>query len=133
MAERLAADLRAAHPSVRAALDKSLQTELPCEPKARDTGTLGKIMDVIDAVAFSEEPPRFTDLLNRLEQPRGTLHRNLANLLEEQIIVLNQQTHAYQHAKDFHVFSLLCNGVGIAVSPRQSGPRFTPLETTGVS
>lgn len=49
----------------------------------RDTGTLGKAMAVMNAVADSERPLRFTDLLTLVPQPRGTLHRQISNLIEE--------------------------------------------------
>ena len=48
---------------------------------ANGTGTLGKAMDVLDAVATAPSPPRFTDLLQCVDQPRGTLHRQISNLV----------------------------------------------------
>ena len=62
--------------------------------KAYRTGTLGKAVEVLDAVAASENPPRFTDLLNRLGHPRGTLHRQLSNLVEEDLLTVNRD-HSY--------------------------------------
>lgn len=53
------------------------------------TGTLGKAMSVVDIVASAPHPPRFTDILRACDQPRGTLHRQLHNLVEEGI--LNQR------------------------------------------
>ncbi len=53
------------------------------------TGTLGKAMSVLDIVAASAEPPRFTEILKQSDQPRGTLHRQLQNLVEEGL--LNQR------------------------------------------
>lgn len=53
------------------------------------TGTLGKAIDVLEIVAASDEPMRFTDILKRSDQPRGTLHRQLSNLVEEGLLVLN--------------------------------------------
>jgi DNA-binding IclR family transcriptional regulator len=50
------------------------------------TGTLGKAMDVLDAVAAAPSPPRFTDLLKRIDQPRGTLHRQISNLVGEGLL-----------------------------------------------
>jgi IclR family transcriptional regulator, acetate operon repressor len=52
----------------------------------RDTGTLGKAMDVLEVIASSPVPLRFTDLLPLIDQPRGTLHRQLKNLLDEGLI-----------------------------------------------
>lgn len=53
---------------------------------ARDTGTLGKAMDVLELVAQSPAPLRFTDLLALSNQPRGTLHRQVMNLVEEGLL-----------------------------------------------
>lgn len=53
---------------------------------SRDTGTLGKAMDVLEAIASSPVPLRFTDLLPLIDQPRGTLHRQLKNLMDEGLI-----------------------------------------------
>jgi IclR family transcriptional regulator, acetate operon repressor len=46
-----------------------------------DTGTLGKAMSVLDVVAHAIRPLRFTDLLELIDQPRGTLHRQISNLI----------------------------------------------------
>lgn len=58
------------------------------------TGTLGKAMAILEIVASSDEPMRFTDILNRSDQPRGTLHRQLSNLVEEGLLALNRN-HSY--------------------------------------
>lgn len=58
------------------------------------TGTLGKAMAVLEIVAASDEPMRFTDILNRSDQPRGTLHRQLSNLVEEGLLAVNRD-HSY--------------------------------------
>ncbi|PSJ62202.1 IclR family transcriptional regulator [Pseudaminobacter soli (ex Li et al. 2025)] len=50
------------------------------------TGTLGKAIDVLEAVAAAPEPLRFTDLLKLVDQPRGTLHRQISNLIEEGLL-----------------------------------------------
>ena len=47
------------------------------------TGTLGKAMTVLEVIAEAKTPLRFTELLQRVDQPRGTLHRQLSNLVEE--------------------------------------------------
>jgi DNA-binding IclR family transcriptional regulator len=54
------------------------------------TGTLGKAIDVLNAVAASQEPLRFTDLLQRVDQPRGTLHRQVSNLIEEGLLAVRR-------------------------------------------
>lgn len=56
----------------------------------RDTGTLGKAMDVLEVIAASPEPMRFTDLLTRIDQPRGTLHRQIRNLIDEGLLSVNR-------------------------------------------
>lgn len=58
------------------------------------TGTLGKAVAVLDIVASAEGPLRFTDILGRSDQPRGTLHRQISNLVEEGLLTLNRD-HSY--------------------------------------
>ena len=58
------------------------------------TGTLGKAMAVLEAVALAEGPMRFTDVLAVSGQPRGTLHRQLSHLVQEGLLELNAD-HAY--------------------------------------
>jgi len=55
----------------------------------RNTGTLGKALEVLDVIAVAPRPLRFTHILNELRQPRGTLHRNLSNLVEEGLVDVN--------------------------------------------
>ena len=62
---------------------------------ANGTGTLGKAMDVLDAVAAAPSPPRFTDLLGKVDQPRGTLHRQVSNLVEEGLLSVRGD-HSYE-------------------------------------
>lgn len=50
------------------------------------TGTLGKALAVLEIVASSDEPMRFTDILPLSEQPRGTLHRQLSHLVDEGLL-----------------------------------------------
>lgn len=56
----------------------------------RQTGTVGKAMSVLDIVAAAEEPLRFTEILQRSGQPRGTLHRQLSHLIEEGLLSVNR-------------------------------------------
>lgn len=65
------------------------------EGAERTTGTLGKVMEIVSAIADAPAPLRFTDLLHQLNQPRGTLHRNLVNLQQEGMISLNSDGHSY--------------------------------------
>lgn len=55
--------------------------------EAAGTGTLGKAMAVLEAVVMADGPQRFTDILARSGQPRGTLHRLLSHLVEEGLLV----------------------------------------------
>lgn len=56
----------------------------------RGRGTLGKAMDVLEVIASSPDPLRFTDLLSRIDQPRGTLHRQVKNLIDECLLSVNR-------------------------------------------
>ena len=55
--------------------------------KETETGTLGKAINVLDVVASAPRPLRFTDLLDLIDQPRGTLHRQISNLIAEGLLV----------------------------------------------
>jgi len=52
----------------------------------RETGTLGKLMLLLDIVTNADAPMRFTDILAVAGQPRGTLHRQLSHLSEEGLL-----------------------------------------------
>lgn len=54
--------------------------------EAQDTGTLGKAVTILDVVARSPSPLRFSDLLTATGEPRGTLHRRLRQMLEEGLL-----------------------------------------------
>ncbi len=55
----------------------------------KNTGTLGKAVAVLEAVALSDKSLRFTDLLSIVPQPRGTLHRQVSNLIDEGFLSVN--------------------------------------------
>ena len=59
-----------------------------------ETGTLGKAMEVLDVIALADKPPRFTELLSQIDQPRGTLHRQISNLIGEGLVSVNSD-HSY--------------------------------------
>lgn len=66
---------------------RSPGAELPAAGDASGgTGTLGKVMAVLDLVAGADSPLRFTEILARSDQPRGTLHRQLSHLVEEGLL-----------------------------------------------
>ncbi|HEX2582000.1 MAG TPA: IclR family transcriptional regulator [Dongiaceae bacterium] len=54
---------------------------------SRATGTLGKLLEVLQAIADADRPPRFTDLLESIAQPRGTLHRHVRHLVAEGLVI----------------------------------------------
>jgi IclR family acetate operon transcriptional repressor len=56
----------------------------------RETGTLGKLVALLDLVAAADGPMRFTDILARSDQPRGTLHRQLSHLVEEELLEVDR-------------------------------------------
>jgi DNA-binding IclR family transcriptional regulator len=55
----------------------------------RETGTLGKLMQLLDIVTHADAPMRFTDILAAADQPRGTLHRQLSHLTEEGLLEMD--------------------------------------------
>ncbi len=65
------------------------------ETVSPSTGTLGKAIALVELVALSERPLRFTDILDLAGQPRGTLHRQLGHLVEEGLLELNAD-HCYE-------------------------------------
>ena len=62
---------------------------------AGSTGTLGKGIEVLEIVSAAGGPMRFTDILNRSSQPRGTLHRQISNLVGEGLLTANPD-HTYE-------------------------------------
>ncbi len=58
------------------------------------TGTLGKVIAVLERVALADRPMRFTDVLAESGQPRGTLHRQLSHLVQEGLLDLGAD-HVY--------------------------------------
>lgn len=60
-------------------------------PERRDTGTLGKLMVLLDLVTHADGPMRFTDILAVADQPRGTVHRQLSHLVEEGLLEIDAE------------------------------------------
>jgi IclR family transcriptional regulator, acetate operon repressor len=58
---------------------------------AAETGTLGKVMALLDIIALSEAPMRFTDILDIADQPRGTLHRQLTHMVREGLLETDRE------------------------------------------
>ncbi|HEY8595361.1 MAG TPA: IclR family transcriptional regulator [Devosiaceae bacterium] len=68
------------------------------------TGTLGKAVAILDIVAAAPHPLRFTEILNLSDQPRGTLHRNISNLVQEGLLTLKRD-HTYELGLRLLVFA----------------------------
>ena len=58
---------------------------------ALETGTLGKLMALLDLVTHADGPMRFTDILAAASQPRGTLHRQLSHLVDEGLLEFDRE------------------------------------------
>jgi DNA-binding IclR family transcriptional regulator len=56
----------------------------------RDTGTLGKLMVLLDVVSHADGPMRFTDILAVTDQPRGTVHRQLSHLVDDGLLEIDE-------------------------------------------
>ncbi|WP_425287915.1 IclR family transcriptional regulator [Rhizobium ecuadorense] len=69
--------------------DEMMTSNSESMAQTRETGTLGKLMVLLDLVTHAEAPLRFTDILARAGQPRGTLHRQLSHLVEEGLLELD--------------------------------------------
>lgn len=61
------------------------------KPTAAETGTLGKVMALLDIVALAKAPMRFTDILEISDQPRGTLHRQLSHMVQEGLLEIDRE------------------------------------------
>ena len=68
------------------ALDETRRAPPPEPARGPETGTVGKAMAVLDIIAAADAPLRFTQVLARVDQPRGTLHRQIANLVREGLV-----------------------------------------------
>nr|WP_316652760.1 IclR family transcriptional regulator [uncultured Gellertiella sp.] len=54
----------------------------------RETGTLGKLMRLLDLVVAAQQPLRFSEIQALSGEPRGSVHRQLGHLLKEGLIEL---------------------------------------------
>lgn len=57
---------------------------------------LSKALVVLDAVAAADSPPRFVDLLTILPLSRATLHRQLRQLVSENMLIYNEVKQTYR-------------------------------------
>jgi len=69
--------------------DETMNSNSESMAQSRETGTLGKLMVLLDLVTHADAPLRFTDILALAGQPRGTLHRQLSHLVEEGLLELD--------------------------------------------
>jgi DNA-binding IclR family transcriptional regulator len=54
-----------------------------------NTGTIGKCMQIVEYIASQDSTVRFKDIQQYTAQPKGTLHRQLSNLVSEGLIELD--------------------------------------------
>lgn len=62
---------------------------------AASDGTVGKALDVLDAVARHGRPVRFTDLLAQSDYPRATLYRFLQTLTSQGMLAYDDERGTY--------------------------------------
>lgn len=65
----------------------------PCGPQVAGTQAFGKFMRVLQFVADAEQPPNVTALMHATGYPRPTVHRIVAGLLAERMLLEDPQTH----------------------------------------
>lgn len=58
-------------------------------------GTVGKAMEVLDAVAAFERPVKFTELLENSDYPKATLYRLLQTLTNQNLLTHDPETGSY--------------------------------------
>lgn len=59
------------------------------------TGTVGKALGVLEAIANAEGPLRFGDLLKTQPYPKATLHRLLKSLLQNGMVAYDERRQTY--------------------------------------
>ncbi len=64
-------------------------------PGSRGDGTVGKALALLDLIAESERPMRFSDLLAASDHPKATLHRLLRTLVQEDMLAWDAEAHTY--------------------------------------
>ncbi|PPB80781.1 IclR family transcriptional regulator [Albidovulum inexpectatum] len=58
-------------------------------------GTVGKALDVLEAVAAYGRPVRFTELLDRSSYPKATLYRLLQTLVSQEMVAHDEEAGTY--------------------------------------
>ncbi|PQM58082.1 MAG: IclR family transcriptional regulator [Rhodobacteraceae bacterium] len=64
-------------------------------PKEQNDGTIGKALQILDLVANSQTPVKFTELLLLSKFPKATLHRFLKALVNQGILNYHKKTQTY--------------------------------------
>ncbi len=65
------------------------------KPPSAGDGTVGKALEVLDAVASFNRPVRFTELLQDSHFPKATLYRFLQTLTNQRLLAYDQDTGTY--------------------------------------
>lgn len=58
-------------------------------------GTVGKALEIIDAIATLDHPARFSDIQQKCNYPKATLYRFLQILTTQGMLRYNDETHCY--------------------------------------
>lgn len=61
----------------------------------RSDGTVGKALEILDAVAAQERPVRFAELLEKSPHPKATLYRFLQTLTNQGMLSYDDEQHTY--------------------------------------
>lgn len=67
----------------------------PGDTSGKADGTVGKAMEVLDAVAAYERPVKFTELLKNSAYPKATLYRLLQTLTNQNLLAHDPETGSY--------------------------------------
>ena len=69
---------------------------LPEKNLSTSDGTVGKALEVLDAVAAFERPTKFTELQEKLPYPKATLYRLLQTLTNQGLLAHDDDTGSYR-------------------------------------
>jgi IclR family KDG regulon transcriptional repressor len=64
-------------------------------PATKDSGTVGKALEVLDMVAEIGRPVRFTELLSKSPHPKATLYRFLQTLTNQGMLAYDSERQSY--------------------------------------
>ena len=63
--------------------------------EAKSDGTVGKALDLLDLVASSPAPMRFSEIQAESPHPKATLHRLLQTLVSQGMLSYDPDSHTY--------------------------------------